>query len=59
MALAAALPAKLKTVVEALNLPIVKDAEGHRLMLLMSRPRKPRPAAHALRRMAKCRGRPW
>jgi DNA polymerase len=42
MALAAALPAKLETVAEALQLSFSKDAEGHRLMLQMSRPRKPR-----------------
>jgi DNA polymerase len=43
MSLAASLPAKLKTVAEALHLPIGKDTEGARLMREMSRPRKPRP----------------
>jgi DNA polymerase len=43
MSLASALPAKLERVAEALQLPFRKDAEGHRLMLQMSRPRKPRP----------------
>ena len=42
MALANALPAKLETVAEVLDLPIRKDAQGARLMRLMSRPRKPR-----------------
>jgi DNA polymerase len=41
-ALAAALPAKLETVAEVLELPVRKDAEGARLMLLMARSRKPR-----------------
>jgi DNA polymerase len=42
MALACALPAKLEKVAEALDLPVRKDAEGHRLMLQMAKPRKPR-----------------
>jgi DNA polymerase len=42
MALAAALPAKLEAVAAALGLPS-KDTEGARLMLQMSKPRKPRP----------------
>jgi DNA polymerase bacteriophage-type len=40
--LASALPAKLDTVAEVLDLQIRKDAQGARLMRLMSRPRKPR-----------------
>jgi hypothetical protein len=43
MALAAALPAKLETVAEALALPIRKDADGAKVMREMSRPRKARP----------------
>jgi DNA polymerase len=42
MALACALPGKLEKVAEVLGLPFQKDAEGHRLMLQMARPRKPR-----------------
>jgi DNA polymerase len=41
--LAAALPGELDGAAAALNLPIRKDAEGHRLMLLMAKPRDPRP----------------
>jgi CHC2 zinc finger/Toprim domain len=41
-ALALALPAKLADVTAALNLEQRKDEAGHRLMLRMSRPRKPR-----------------
>jgi DNA polymerase bacteriophage-type len=43
MALAAALPAKLKTVAAALHLPIGKDTEGAKVMREMAQPRKPRP----------------
>ena len=42
MALASALPAKLETVAEVLSLKHRKDAEGHKLMLQMAKPRKPR-----------------
>jgi DNA polymerase len=42
MALAAALPASLHAAAEALGLPVQKDVEGHRLMLQMSKPRRPR-----------------
>jgi DNA polymerase len=42
MALAAALPGSLEGSAAALDLPVQKDAEGHRLMLQMSKPRKPR-----------------
>jgi DNA polymerase len=42
MALANALPGDLGNVAEALQLPYLKDAEGRRLMLKMSRPRHPR-----------------
>jgi DNA polymerase len=42
-ALANALPGALDKVAPALGLPFRKDAEGHRLMLAMSKPRKPRP----------------
>ena len=41
-ALALALPAKLEGVAKALNLEHQKDAAGHKLMLQMSRPRRPR-----------------
>jgi hypothetical protein len=41
-ALALALPAKLDKVAAALHLDQQKDAAGHRLMLQMARPRKPR-----------------
>jgi DNA polymerase len=41
-ALACALPGKLEKVADVLGLPFQKDAEGHRLMLAMARPRKPR-----------------
>ena len=40
MALALSLPAKLETVARALELRHQKDAVGHRLMLMMARPRK-------------------
>jgi DNA polymerase len=40
---AAALPAKLKTVAEVLQLSARKDDDGARLMQMMARPRKPRP----------------
>jgi hypothetical protein len=42
MALAAALPGALEKIGDALSLPLRKDAEGHRLMLKMAKPRKPR-----------------
>jgi DNA polymerase bacteriophage-type len=42
MALAMALPGKLEKVAEALNLTNRKDVAGHKLMLRMSKPRKPR-----------------
>src|SRR6516225_7250766 len=42
MALASALPAALDSVAEVLELSVRKDAQGARLMRLMSRPRKPR-----------------
>ena len=41
MALALSLPAKLDAVARALELRHQKDAVGHRLMLTMSKPRKP------------------
>ena len=41
-ALALALPADLGKVARALNLTHQKDAEGHKLMLQMSKPRRPR-----------------
>jgi DNA polymerase len=41
-ALALALPAKLESVAQALNLEYQKDKAGHRVMLRMSRPRQPR-----------------
>ena len=41
MALALSLPAKLDAVARALELRHQKDAVGHRLMLMMSKPRKP------------------
>ena len=40
MALALSLPAKLDNVARALELRHQKDAIGHRLMLMMARPRK-------------------
>jgi DNA polymerase len=43
MALANALPGALDKAAAALGLPVRKDAEGHRLMLAMAKPRKPRP----------------
>ena len=43
MASASALPAKLKTVAEVLQLSARKDDDGARLMQQMARPRKPRP----------------
>jgi DNA polymerase len=42
MALANARPASLEGAAEALGLPVHKDSEGHRLMLQMSQPRRPR-----------------
>jgi DNA polymerase len=42
MALASALPGALDKIAAALGLLMRKDAEGHRLMVRMSRPRKPR-----------------
>ena len=42
MALALSLPAKLETVARALELRHQKDTVGHRLMLMMARPRKAR-----------------
>jgi DNA polymerase len=42
MALALALPAKLELLAQALDLNNQKDRAGHRLMLMMSKPRKPR-----------------
>src|SRR5262249_50304754 len=42
MALALALPGNLELVAEALGLLNQKDAAGHRLMLMMSKPRRPR-----------------
>lgn len=42
MAQAAALPAGLDKLAEALGLPLRKDTEGKRLMLQMAKPRKPR-----------------
>jgi DNA polymerase len=41
-ALALALPPKLEAVAQALELEQQKDAAGHRLMLQMTKPRKPR-----------------
>jgi len=40
MAAALALPRALEKACKALNLPVEKDMEGHKLMLKMSRPRK-------------------
>ncbi len=45
---AAALPRKLATACEVLQLPVQKSKDGHRLMLKMSKPRKPRKAEKAL-----------
>jgi DNA polymerase len=42
MSLAAALPGKLEKAAAALDLPACKDMEGHRLMLRMAQPRRPR-----------------
>jgi DNA polymerase len=42
MALAFSLPAKLERVAEVLELIHQKDKAGHRLMLMMSKPRRPR-----------------
>jgi DNA polymerase len=42
LALSLALPAKLERLAEVLKLEQRKDVEGHRLMLQMSRPRRPR-----------------
>jgi DNA polymerase bacteriophage-type len=41
LARALALPGKLEGAAEALRLPFKKDAQGHRLMLKMSKPRRP------------------
>lgn len=41
LARAVALPGKLEHVCEVLKLPVQKDMEGHKLMLKMSKPRKP------------------
>jgi DNA polymerase len=41
-ALANALPGALDTAAAALGLPVRKDADGHRLMMQMARPRRPR-----------------
>lgn len=38
---ALALPRKLEHACDALNLPVKKDMEGHKLMLKLSKPRKP------------------
>src|ERR1019366_9805027 len=43
-AAARALPRALDEAVNALHLPILKDAEGHKLMMKMSKPRKSRKA---------------
>jgi DNA polymerase len=40
--LASALPASLEGAAEALGLPFQKDREGHRLMMQMAKPRRPR-----------------
>jgi DNA polymerase len=42
MCLALALPAKLETVARVLELQHQKDVTGHRLMLMLAKPRKPR-----------------
>jgi DNA polymerase len=42
LALAHALPAKLENVARALQLDFQKDLEGHRIMMQLSRPRRPR-----------------
>ena len=42
MALAHALPAKLEKTARALNLAYQKDLEGYRIMMQLSRPRRPR-----------------
>ena len=41
-ALANALPGSLEGAAAALNLPKLKDADGHRLMMQMAKPRRPR-----------------
>lgn len=41
-AAAHALPRKLEQVIAALDLPVLKDAEGHKLMMKLSKPRKAR-----------------
>lgn len=41
MARALAFPAKLENACQALRLPVQKDMEGHRLMLKLSKPKKP------------------
>jgi DNA polymerase len=47
MALAAALPGALEKAATALGLPFRKDRDGQRLMLQMSRPRRPRKGEDA------------
>jgi DNA polymerase len=42
MALASALPGSLEGAAAALGLPVQKDREGHRLMMQMAKPRRPR-----------------
>jgi DNA polymerase bacteriophage-type len=42
MALASALPGSLEGAAAALGLPIEKDRDGHRLMMQMTKPRRPR-----------------
>lgn len=46
-ALAAALPGSLDGAAAALALPVQKDAEGHRLMMAMTKPRKARKGEDA------------
>ncbi len=43
-ACAAALPRALEKAADAMRLPVRKDMDGHKLMLKMSKPRKPRKA---------------
>src|SRR5262249_4902698 len=47
MALAVARPGALEKAAAALELPFRKDRDGHRLMLQMSRPRRPRKGEKA------------
>ena len=51
MALALSLPAKLETVARALELRNQKDVVGHRLMLMMAKPRKARRERGSHRRL--------